>query len=116
MRIPEEWQLLSVFEVEPTVLDPGVPWAYNMLTFETTRGEDRVRCEIAPGYDEFRFVWTRDGDLILKLDLRRVSGLLVHTEKGSESLCLEFSDDTIGPLVLQLKPKLTVSFSTNDAL
>jgi hypothetical protein len=38
---PEEWELLSLFESEPKVLDQGVPWQYNTLTFDTQRGDEQ---------------------------------------------------------------------------
>jgi len=116
MKLPDDWQLLSVFEVEPVVSDPGVPWAYNTLTFETTRGEDHVRCDIIPGYDEFRLVWTRGDERIMTLTLCRVAALAVCTEHGNDSISLEFADENIGPLILQLKPHVMVAFSTNNPL
>jgi hypothetical protein len=39
---PDEWKLLDLFEVEPRLLDPDVPWAYNEMTFETVRGSARL--------------------------------------------------------------------------
>lgn len=60
-HFPEEWQLLSLFEVEPQVVDRGVPWFYNTLVFDTTRGEDRIRCEIEPAYEIIRLTWQQSG-------------------------------------------------------
>jgi len=37
--LPEDYELIGFFEAEPEVLDPGVPWLYNILTFATVRGE-----------------------------------------------------------------------------
>ena len=34
---PEEWELLALFESEPTLPISDVPWFYNRLTFQTKR-------------------------------------------------------------------------------
>jgi hypothetical protein len=39
MILPTKHELLELFEVEPTVLDSGVPREYNTLTFTARRGK-----------------------------------------------------------------------------
>ena len=43
---PEEWELLALFEKEPVILDPEIPWRYNRLTFEIQRGGDKFHCAV----------------------------------------------------------------------
>lgn len=50
MTFPDEHDLVAFFEAEPKVLDPGVPWLYNTLDFETERQGILVRCRFAPSY------------------------------------------------------------------
>lgn len=101
---PHEYELLSLFESEPTLLDPKVPWAYNTLHFETTRGVDHVICEIEPGYEVVRISWNRDGNEVVHLNLNWVLGLSVEVEDGREALISHFRDPALEPLRLQLRP------------
>jgi hypothetical protein len=66
---PQEWELLSLFECEPTIVDRGVPWEYNCLIFETSRGKDHIRCEIEPGYETIKLQWWQEKNDVLTLDL-----------------------------------------------
>ena len=75
---PADYELLSLFECEPTVADAGIPWAYNTLRFDTTRGADRIVCEIAPGYEVVRLSWERAGAEIVRLHLNWVQGLEIE--------------------------------------
>ncbi|MCE9543932.1 MAG: hypothetical protein K8T25_00175 [Planctomycetia bacterium] len=116
MILPKDWELIGVFEAEPSILDPRVPWAYNKLTFETTRGDDKIRCEIEPGYDQFKLVWWRNSFEIVNVDLRRVIGLSVCMKDGNESISLKFDSISVGPLILQLKPTVRLTFATHNPL
>ena len=42
-RFPEEHELISFFECEPNVLDPGIPWVYNHLEFRSAVAVGRTR-------------------------------------------------------------------------
>jgi hypothetical protein len=72
--------------VSRTEHESFLPWAYNSLTFDTTRGEDRVVCEIQPGYGEVRVRWSRKGADLVRLDLRRVAGLAIERAGEREVL------------------------------
>lgn len=67
---PDEWELIGLFECEPKLSDDDIPWAYNTLLFETTRGRDRLRCLIEAGYGDFRFHWWEGDKLRTQLELR----------------------------------------------
>ena len=111
---PAEHELIEFFEVEPTVLDQGVPWAYNSLAFDTTRGEDRVVCEIQPGYGEVRVRWSRKGADLVRLDLRRVAGLAIERAGEREILVGTFDSNGLLPMRLQLRPAMYLSWGTTD--
>lgn len=110
---PEDWQLLSFFECEPDVLDDGVPWSYNTLTFRTRRGADDVQVKIEPGYETFHLVWSREGNEFLDLHLRWICGIEIDTGDGNEILRAIFRDDHVLPFVLRLKPTVHVRWGTN---
>ncbi len=110
---PEEWQLLSLFEAEPEVVDRDVPWAYNTLIFDATRGIDRVHCRIMPSYEILRLTWWQSNEMRLSLDLNWVSGLQVVTENGHECLIASFRDTHLLNLEFCLKPNVCLKWGTN---
>lgn len=113
---PEEWQLLSFFESEPDVLDAGVPWAYNTLTFRTQRGPNQIQCRIEPGYETLRFTWSVDDSELMDLQLRWVSGIVIATGGGEEVLTGWFRSEEVMPFVLRLKPAVHVHWGTSNKL
>jgi hypothetical protein len=113
---PEEWQLLSLFEIEPRILDPGVPWAYNNLTFETTRGSDRILCVIEPGYERLDFTWWHNQSQHLKLELHCVSGLTIVTGAGNDYMVATFRDQYLTELRLHLRPTIECQWGTTNEL
>jgi hypothetical protein len=112
---PQDWQLIGLFECEPSLLDPDVPWVYNRLRFLTERGPDRVECEIEPASEIVEVRWWQSGLLRLHLDLRWVRSLAVEEGPVHEALVAEFryGRGFVNPLVLQLRPHVSVSWGTN---
>jgi hypothetical protein len=109
--IPPEHELLALFEVEPVVLDPDVPWAYNTVTFTTNRGQDEVRCVLVPGYSEIGLTWSRDGRAIVQLALERVKAVHAEMDDAGERLIVAFSEKVSLPdLIVQLKPLVKVQW------
>ncbi len=113
---PDEWQLLSLFENEPQLLDPGVPWAYNNLTFETTRGSDRILCVIEPGSERLDFTWWHNQSKQLTLELHWVSALKVVTGGGYDYMIATFRDKHLSELRLQLRPTIECKWGTTNEL
>lgn len=114
---PEEYELVSFFEVEPTIADVGVPWAYNQLDFVTEREGDHVHCVIEPGYETLVFRWSKNGDAIVELDLKQVKGLEVENRAGSETLVASFRQrNALLPLRIQLRPRVRVFWGTTSEL
>ena len=110
---PEEHDLLALFECEPTLADAKVPWCYNHLTFKTRRGSDDLTFEIEPGYETLKVRWSRHDVPLVSLDLNWVSGLEAELKPESEALVAHFRDRHILPLRVQLKPTISVSWSTD---
>jgi hypothetical protein len=106
---PEQHDLISFFECEPTVLDPGVVWAYNRLEFRTIRGRDEFWAVIESG-ETFRLTWRRDGEEVVKLDLDRVQRFDVELSPKHEVLKVTFRPTAVAELVFQLKPRPHLSW------
>ena len=101
---PEQHALISIFETEPRLTDPDLPWSYNSLRFETARGADHIVCTIEPSYGVLQIQWTRNGAELLDLRLEEVQGLVAERERGRETLVASFRHDKLPELRLQLKP------------
>ena len=113
-QFPQEHELISVFESEPELLDPDLPWAYNRLTFKTQRGDDHVVYVIEPASRMVQIEWSRNGDRVVSLDLNSVSSLEIVTESPVEQITAHFSEDgPVHPCVLQLKPAVRLSWGAN---
>ena len=110
---PEEWELLALFESEPTITDRAVPWFYSRLTFETKRGPNEVRCEIEPGCEILNITWWHDGKEKLKLELNWVKALRVVTGGGTDYLVASFRDRYLYDLEFHLKPEICLRWTTS---
>ena len=111
---PEEWELLSLFESEPTVTDCGVPWYYNCLVFDTIRGDDRVQCEIEPCYRRLKLRWWQAQKPLISLELNWVRSLRVVTGDGTDMLVVSFLDSHLLDLEFQLKPTICLRWATSS--
>ena len=52
----EEWELSSLFGVEPKRLDPGVPWPYNDFVYEVQQSEMSLSVTVAPACKDVRII------------------------------------------------------------
>lgn len=111
---PEEWELLSFFEAEPKIMDRGVPWYYNQLVFETTRGDDHIRCVIEPGYEILKIVWWRGKQEAVSIDLHSVQSLRIITGQGRDCLIANFRSSEILPMEFQLKPTICLRWGISE--
>ena len=114
---PAEYELVGLFESDPVLLDPLVPWAYNRLQFSRSMGESTIECVIEPGYETLKVRWIQGGAEVVNLDLRCVFGLTVELENDREALKAHFRDDRgVSPVSVQLKPTIHISWGTTQDL
>jgi hypothetical protein len=111
---PERWQLISLFEGEPRLSDPEVPWVYNRVTFMRERAGELIECTIHQADREFAFGWSVDGRTFIRLDLNNVVGLEVRQTKASEGLAITLSDAHLGPLWIQVSPSVSLNWSARS--
>jgi hypothetical protein len=107
--LPEEFELIGFFEVEPKLASPGVPWLYNNVHFVTIRGEDEISCELEPAYGELKLRWKQAGIVRAEVRLNRIESLSVQMNGSEEVLIangLGISPSTL--LKLRLKPVVVV--------
>lgn len=102
----QEWQLLSFFEVESSLLDPAVPWCYNDAAYEIERGDLMLTVAIAPAYHDVRIVLKQQDKRIYELNALDVEDVR-HIQDGSA----EFLEIVLSPkeaIVLRVKPTIEI--------
>ena len=112
MELPDEHELIWLFEQEPEVQDPDSPLYYNTLGFEVVRDTERLVCTVSPSYGDVELHLTRDGEPAVDLSLGHVERLSVLKENGGEALVLDFGLGGVHQLRLWLKPRIRLSWGT----
>ncbi|EYE87192.1 hypothetical protein Q428_14665 [Fervidicella metallireducens AeB] len=108
MKIPELWELISLFESEPKYAykeDKHIPWFYNTLEFVLTRGNDIVHFIISPAEGIIDFKWYLNKRLLVHLKFESIEELKIEKTSSKEILHIVFSND-IGceKILIELKP------------
>ena len=111
--LPDSHELVGFFEVEPHVLDPGVPWGYNTLTFHTVRGADDVTCVLIPGYEELKLEWTRGSALVARIHLVDIISMNLKTQGVEEFLTASFRSSHSLDFKLWLKPTVAIEWGNS---
>jgi hypothetical protein len=104
--------LLTFFEVEPKPRDADVPWPYNDFLYETTRGEFKISCAVAPAYKDVRFILSLNGRMLYELNAVGVSD--VRYEKDGEGELLEIIISSRESLTLRLRPEVSIDHHVGD--
>lgn len=109
MKIPEEYELVSVFECLPTLLDDDVLYYYNVATFEFENANNEVfKVRIAPAYGDFRMEVTRQNspEPIAEFDFSGMSELEI-LEDSKDTTKIGIASDTLY-ITVQMKPRFFV--------
>jgi hypothetical protein len=112
---PEQWELISLFESEPTLLDPEVPWFYNRVAFVLQRDDERIECDIEPADHMLDFRWSIQDRTVVRLQLANVVGLVVRQTPESEGLTITTSGAELGSLYIQVSPEVGVIWTADIA-
>lgn len=108
---PEDFELLSIFESEPEVLDVDAPWFYNTLTFRGDRDGLNYMIKLSPAYGELEVRIEGFNHLICQLALTEVSSLRCEEGHGGGVLMASFSPDSgRGILKIRVRPRLSVEW------
>jgi hypothetical protein len=107
---PEEYELISLFESEPELMDEGIPWFYNTLSFKIQRESDILSCIISPAYRSFSIDLTINERTIYSLGFKDVEGLTIEKDKGVERFILEMNgESTFVTMIIQTKPQIRIT-------
>lgn len=113
--LPEEHELLWLFEDEPELAYPDEGWTYNILTFRTIRQDIELTCVFVADYGMVEINWKRNGKDVLNLVLDHVEKVRVFKDDREESMLLSFHTFMVCPrLRLQLKPFVYLSWPAEE--
>ncbi len=101
-----ESELLSFFEVEPRLTDPGEPWPYNSAAYATKVDRFEVLFSIAPAYPDFTLEVRDDGVIVFALTALGIQDVRYQKQAETESLEIVISDKH--RVLLRLQPTLFI--------
>jgi hypothetical protein len=108
---PADYELLSFFDAEPTLLDAKVPWFYNTLDFHTQRNGIEVQCRLRPSYGEIKTRLLVGGLELARVDVQSFKSVRLVIDEGRDIL-IATVDRTLREetFALILKPRVWVGF------
>lgn len=106
---PEDFELVGFFEAEPSILDQGVPWSYNRLTFETVRGGVSVHAVFEPANGLFEVSLKVNDQEIASAQVQALGDVQLHQAAQREALSASFGKQHENTLWLTLKPAVCLA-------
>jgi len=106
---PDELAFLSLFEVEPAMLDAGVSWVYNTSVYETERDGYLVRFQISPYYSTLKVTLKVGGREVAETELMAFTSLEIVNDGGRETLIARFGELEASAMYLTLKPQVRIA-------
>lgn len=103
----EEWQLLSFFTVEPTLLDADVPWCYNHVVYNVRQGAIILRCALEPAFRDVHIVVEFETKRLYELDAKAVKDVRYTNAEGVELLEVVISEHE--SLLLHVLPRIALT-------
>ena len=102
----KEWELLSLFEVEPQLREPGEPWALNDAAYLVVQGDLSLSFAIAPAYRDVRIVLEYKGARVYELNATGVMDVRYIQQDKVEELEVALTERSgIG---LRIKPHIAM--------
>src|SRR5436190_9967813 len=103
----DEVDLLNFFAVEPTPLEPGIPWAYNDSVYETSDGRRHISFAVAPSVKDVRILLKLEDTLAYELNAVGVEDIRYHNDKGRESV--EIIVSAVDSIWLRIRPNISIT-------
>lgn len=108
MDIPDEYELISIFESNPDFLDDkNTPFYYNTLTYKfTNQNNEKFIITISPAYNEFEISVYKNNDLKSNLLLHDVKSLVILSDNKVESKIMLTYEKSVFKILLKPEYKL----------
>jgi hypothetical protein len=111
VEIPELSDLIWLFEGEPSAKSSELGWPNGLQSFRLHRGPREILFSLDPVAGEAYIALYVGGQEVASIRrLRRLETLRVIRRDGYEGLELRFSDARFGPVTLETKPEIKLSW------
>jgi len=103
---PEEYELLSFFEVEPIKSDKDseVPFYYNLITYVIENDSEKIEVNMSPSYGDIEIFWTQNNILKFNWRLYDIETLKIEKKDGHDCLIITFTAENMTDCFLWVKP------------
>jgi hypothetical protein len=109
MQIPDEIELLSLFECEPTLLDipKHIPFYYNEATYKFDNKTEKFIVKLSPASHQIEItVYDLQSDVIItRLDLNNVEKIEILSDKKIQSTIIRLTLKWDHVLLIDFKPR-----------
>ncbi len=101
----EEHELLTFFEVEPTLAHADTPWPYNDYLYEIQQGDVSLSCAIAPFHKDIRIILRMTSCKLYELNnMGGVKDIRYQNKNSDETLEIIFDENDW--IVLRVQPEI----------
>ena len=109
-EIPEEYELMSFFEVEPIKADKDsyIPFYYNVLTYVVTNERERIEVNISPSYGDIEIFWEQDNVLKFNWRFYDIQTLEIEQKDNQECMRITFNTENMTDCFLWVKPNFKI--------
>ncbi len=107
-EIPEEYELMSFFEVEPKKQDSDVPFYYNILTYVIKNDSERIEVNISPSYGDIEIFWEQNSILKFNWRFYDIDTLKIEKKDNQECLKIIFNSENMTDCFLWIKPNFKI--------
>ena len=105
---PDEIDFFALFEAEPELADPKVPWVYNTATYRLERDGRVIMATIGPSYSSFKAAVILNGELVAEATVNAFTDIEIISDRSREVLMIRFGEFSVSALFLTLKPAVTL--------
>ena len=114
MELPDQHDLIALFESEPKSDAPGSPWKVAKLEFTYGLAEDRLEILIYAPSALLKICWTQNGVVKTNVEFRQILTLTTHLLENDEFLSASKKSGEL--LKLRVKPEISIEITHIDEI
>jgi len=113
VNLPDETELLSLFESEPILSDSDVPYFYNLVKYVfNNQSEQKIHITLQPAYDEFSIQVTDSNLKIADINLKPIDNLTIISDNINEKKIMLIGENLGVKITFQPQFKIDLKSST----
>ena len=107
MNLPDEIELLSIFESEPKLSDKAVPYFYNLVKYYfTNQSKQNVQVTLQPSCNEFSIQIIDSKTKIADLNFKTINTLSILADNEQEKKIMLIGDNLGVKITIQPQFKI----------